>query len=78
MLHQLHRELVSNLNCVDKGPWQLLVINFVKKKKNSLLLFTLTSSNPPINWISTTNWEGEGKNVRKKIVCVIIAAFFLV
>jgi hypothetical protein len=33
MLHQLHRELVSNLNCVDKGPWQLLVINFVKKKK---------------------------------------------
>lgn len=53
MFHLLHWELVSNLNCVssDKGPWQLLVINFEK----NLLSLTLTSSNQLANYCQLFN-----------------------
>lgn len=61
MFHLLHWELVSNLNCVssDKGPWQLLVINFEKISCHS-------HSPPPINLLTTVNCLIKKKEKKKR------------
>lgn len=72
MFPQLRWELVSNLNCVssDKGPWQLLVINFVK----NFLSLTLISSNQLAKYCHLFQTEKRKERKKKKLVCVTIAA----